>query len=214
MRKKWGFSRPSPALIISILALFVALGGVGAYAAGALTTKKAKKIAKNQVLTLAPTLSVAKAANATNADKAKDADTLGGASLGSLTVGRSNNGPGCNLAAASATFVNCGTVDLPLPRSGRVLVNAGGSWRAQAAAPTEGGCQIAVDGAVQSGTLTRYGQSTNTFDAANRRASVSINFVSGVLGAGTHALQLQCNDPVGDVFFDDNQVSAVMIGTG
>src|SRR5262249_4676457 len=118
MRGRRRFKRPSAALVVAMLALFVSLGGVGAIAGGALTTKKVKKIAKNQVLALAPGLSVA------NAKHANNADAVGGASLGSLTVGRSANGTGgCDLAPNSSTFTNCGTVDLTLPRSGRVFVD-------------------------------------------------------------------------------------------
>jgi hypothetical protein len=205
MSGTWRFRRPSAAMAVSILALFVALGGVGAVAGGVLTTKKVKKIAKQQVLGLAPGLSVA---------KAKNADAVGGASLGSLTVGRADNNDGCDPVAASATFSHCGEVDLTLPRSGRVLVNAGATWRsADGMAPNEGTCQIAVDGNVAPGTPTRYGQATAVFNTAARRAGLAINTVTGVLGAGAHAFVLQCNSPVGSSAFADDQMTAVMIGT-
>ncbi len=69
--------RPSPAMVIAIVALIAALGGT-ALAGGFVTKKKAKKIARNQVNKLAPGLSVASAKHAdsaTSADSAKHADS-------------------------------------------------------------------------------------------------------------------------------------------
>ena len=206
MRGKSHLKRPSAALVVSMLALFVSLGGVGAIAGGALTTKKVKKISKNQVLSLAPGLSVA------------NAKTIDGASLGSLTVGNSSNGVGgCDLTADNSTFTTCGSVGLTLPRSGRVLLNMATTWRDEAASPTDatsGACRIAVDGSSLAATETRYGQSSQVFDAIEHRASLAINFVTDVLGAGAHTFQLVCNDPNGLVHFADDELSAVMIGTG
>ena len=203
MRRKWRFRRPSAPLVISILALFVALGGVGAVASGVLTTKKVKKIAKQQVLRLAPGLSVA------------NAKTIDGVGLGSLTVGRSaNNTGGCDLNMNSSTFTNCGSVDLTLPRSGRVFVDMIGTWRdGSGAAPDNGTCRITVDGTAVAGTDVRYGQATLTFNNVPLRASLTTNTVTGVLGAGTHTFGLQCNDPNGLISFSDTQMTAVMLGT-
>ena len=78
--------RPSPAMVIAIVALIAALGGT-AVGAAFVSKKQAKKIAANQVNKLAPGLSVASAksadnaANATNATKAANSDALGGKGL-------------------------------------------------------------------------------------------------------------------------------------
>jgi hypothetical protein len=72
-------SRPSPAIVVAIVALVAALAGT-AVAEGATTSakpvtkKKAKKIARKQINKLAPGLSVANAENATNAENAATAD--------------------------------------------------------------------------------------------------------------------------------------------
>jgi hypothetical protein len=72
------FRRPSPAMIVAIVALIAALGG-SAVAGGVLNKKKAKKIANNVVTQRAPGLSVASAksadsaTNATNATNANNA---------------------------------------------------------------------------------------------------------------------------------------------
>ncbi len=65
------FGRPSPAMIVAIVALIVALGGT-AIAGGFITKKKAKKIARNQVNKLAPGLSVSHAKTADSATSASN----------------------------------------------------------------------------------------------------------------------------------------------
>ena len=82
--------KPSPAMIISVVALCFAMVG-GAYAAGPLSKsqvkKIAKKVAKKEINKAAPGLSVAKAANAdnatnaTNAQTAQNANSVDGASI-------------------------------------------------------------------------------------------------------------------------------------
>jgi hypothetical protein len=66
--------RPSPAMVVAIVALIAALGGT-AIAGGFITKKKAKKIAANQVNKLAPGLSVKHADTSGSADSAKHADS-------------------------------------------------------------------------------------------------------------------------------------------
>jgi hypothetical protein len=208
MRKKWGFERQSAAMVVSLLALFIALGGVGAIASGALSTKKVKKIAKKQVLALAPGLSVA------SAKKADDADKVGGASLGSLTIGRFSSNVGCDLPSNSSTFADCGTMTLDLPRSGRVFVDISATWRDLGAGPTtRGTCRLAVDGTAIGGTTTRYGQASLVFDTIDHRATLALNYVTDPLAAGAHGFRMECNDPTGSVTFSDGKLSAVMIGT-
>jgi hypothetical protein len=207
MRRKWGFERPSAAMLVALLALFVALGGVGAVASGALSTSKVKKIAKKQVTNLAPGLSVA------SAKRSDDADKVGGAGLGSLTIGRSASG-GCDLATNSSTFADCGDLSLTLPRPGRLLVVASATWRDTGPGPTtRGTCRLSVDGSAVSSTATRYGQASLVFDTVDHRASLAMNTVTGALGTGQHTVRMECNDPVGAVSFSDGQESAVMVGT-
>ena len=52
------FRRPSPAMVVAIVALIAALGGT-AIAGGALNKKKVKNISNNQITQRAPGLSVA-----------------------------------------------------------------------------------------------------------------------------------------------------------
>ncbi len=64
---------PSPALLISMIALILAAGG-GAYAIGASTNKTIRKIVNKQITKRAPRLSVRHAVSAGSADTAKAAD--------------------------------------------------------------------------------------------------------------------------------------------
>jgi hypothetical protein len=68
------FRRPSPAMVVAIVALIAALGGT-AIGAAFVTKKQSKKIAANQVNKLAPGLSVKHADTAGSADSAKHADS-------------------------------------------------------------------------------------------------------------------------------------------
>lgn len=65
---------PSPALVISVIALVVAVGG-GAYAIGAATNKTIKKIVNRQITKRAPGLSVKQAESAESAASAGSAAT-------------------------------------------------------------------------------------------------------------------------------------------
>jgi hypothetical protein len=64
--------RPSPAMVIAIVALIAALGGT-AIAGGVINKKKAKNIANNVVTQRAPGLSVSHAGSADNATNATNA---------------------------------------------------------------------------------------------------------------------------------------------
>ena len=59
------FRRPSPAMVVAIVALIAALGGT-AIAGGALNKKKVKNISNNQITQRAPGLSVSSAKSADN----------------------------------------------------------------------------------------------------------------------------------------------------
>ena len=61
--------RPSPALVIACIALFLAMGGVGYAALKGKDKKKVRAIADQEITKQAPGLSVANAANAGNSDK-------------------------------------------------------------------------------------------------------------------------------------------------
>jgi hypothetical protein len=72
--------RPSPALVLAVVALVAALGGTAA-AGGIVTKKKAKKIADSEITRLAPFLSVAKSKVADSSGVANRVGPLAAASI-------------------------------------------------------------------------------------------------------------------------------------
>jgi hypothetical protein len=173
-----------------------------------------------QVPSAASADSAATAAHATNADNATNAataqnavnaDTVGGVGPDALTVGRSALGSTCEPGAA---FTNCTTVNLSLPRPGRVLLNSGGQWHSDDAAGTSvrGLCRINVDGAALT-SATEEGSLSQQTDANQEQAMSGITAVTGVLPAGDHAFTVACSDDVGDMDFTDVRLSAVLLGS-
>jgi hypothetical protein len=67
--------RPSPAMVVAIVALIAALGGT-AFAGGFITKKKAKKVANNAITQRAPGLAVASAKTADTANTANTAKNV------------------------------------------------------------------------------------------------------------------------------------------
>jgi hypothetical protein len=70
--------RPSPALVISVIALILAIGGTATAALKGKDKTTVRNIATGVVQGLAPGLSVANANNATNSNHATNSDQLGG----------------------------------------------------------------------------------------------------------------------------------------
>jgi hypothetical protein len=228
--------RPSVSLVISCLALFVALGGVG-YAAATIGSAAIvdnsirSKDVRNENLrgkdVRADTLkgadidepSLAKVPSAANADSATtaanaanagNADTVGGIGPDALTIGRSVVG-GCEPGAA---FADCASLTMSLPRAGRVLLTSGGQWHSDNAAGTSvrGLCRINLDGAPFT-SPTEEGSLSQQTDANQEQALSGITAVTGPLPAGDHAFTVACSDDVGDMDFTDVRLSAVLLGS-
>jgi hypothetical protein len=231
--------RPSVALVVACLALFVALGGVG-YAAATIGSSaivdnsiRSKDVRNDnlrgkdiradtvkgadvdesslgKVPSAASADSAATAANATTAANAGNADTVGGIGPDALTIGRSAVG-GCEPGAA---FANCAAVTLTMPREGRVLVNSGGQWHSDNAAGTSvrGVCRIVIDGAPLTAD-TEEGSLSQQTDGNQEQALSGVTAVTGVLPAGDHTFAVACSDDVGDMDFTDVRLSAVLLGS-
>jgi hypothetical protein len=231
--------RPSAALLVSFVALFVALGGVG-YAAATIGSAaiidnsiksqdvrnenlRGKDVRANtlkgadidestlgQVPSAASADSAATAANATSAANAANADTVGGIGPDALTIGRSDLGA-CEPGTA---FADCATVTLPMARAGRVLLTAGGQWHSDNAAGTSvrGLCRINLDGAALT-SPSEEGSLSQQTDGNQEQALSGITLVTGVLPAGDHTFVVACSDDVGDMDFTDVRLSAVLLGS-
>src|SRR5436305_3385882 len=106
---KFGFSkptvrRPSPALVISVIAVIIAVGG-GTFALAASDNKKDKKIANKVVTKRAPSLAVASAKTAdtaTNATNANNANTVGGHPVGYAHITFSGTTPQVDTSQSTA----------------------------------------------------------------------------------------------------------------
>jgi hypothetical protein len=228
------FRRPSPALVVALIALFVSLGGTS-YAAFTLPknsvgTKQLKKNAvtsvkiRNKAVTAAKLntkgLTVPNAQHAKTADSATDATQVGGASLDSLTTARGTTSA-CD--PSTSAFVDCGTVDLTLPRSGRVLVLASAGYDGSNSNAYRGDCKLVVDGTTTVGPTIANGQAVALDGAtaivggpgynANGQVATALNAVTDALPAGTHTFSLQCNQAGGSIEFPETYVAAVMLGT-
>jgi hypothetical protein len=232
---------PSLALAVSLVALVVALGGTS-YAAftlpknsvgttqlknGAVTTKKIASRAvtgskMNFTGVTVPRADHADTAdNASHADAADNASALGGATLGSLTLARGTTGS-CH--PASVAFVDCGTVALALPRSGRVLILANVGYDGSNTNGYRGDCRLQADGTTVGSTIS-FGQAGYVASGgvtvvggpgynANGQEGGGLNAVTGPLPAGTHNFALQCDQAGGTVEFSSTSVSAVMLASG
>ena len=150
------------------------------------------------------------ATNATTAQNAANADSIGGIGPDALTIGRSALGS-CEPGAA---FTNCTTVNLSMPRPGRVLLNAGGQWHSDDAAGTSvrGLCRINLDGNPLTG-VTEEGSLSQQTDSNQEQALAGVTAVTGVLPAGDHTFTVACSDDVGDMDFTDVRLSAVLLGS-
>jgi hypothetical protein len=208
--------KPSPAMVVSIIALVFALAGSAAAGVATISvlSKKEKKqtrnIAKDEINKAAPGLSVANATNATNAQNAQNANALSGVGLNSVVTGASDSLGGCD--PNSITFVSCASVTLDLPRAGRVLGWADIQWHSDSAAPTRAECQMRVDGgAIGHGMF--FGEAVTGNTSALHERGVGGNFITSNLSAEPHTFSLDCNEPDSDIDIDQAAISVLLLGT-
>jgi hypothetical protein len=231
--------RPSASIIISCLALFMALGGVSyGFAAGSIDSREILnndvrgKDVRQSTLTGAdvkgdslkgadveesslgkvPAAGQADhAAQADNAAQAGNANTVGGVPAEALTIGRSGFDDLCEPGVAA---IKCATVTLGLPRAGRVLVTTGGQWHSDDPAGTSirGLCRILHNGA-QLTFPTEEGSLSQQTDGNQEQAMSAQTLVTNVLAAGDHEFSLFCSDDVGDMDYTDTRISAVLLGS-
>ena len=215
--------RPSPAMIVALAALVVALAGTAMAAPTAIKSilnkkekKQVKNISKNQVNALAPGLSVKHANSAGSADTAKDANSLGGVNLKDVVVAKSAN-PGAQCDPNSTTLIDCVTLNLTLPHEGRVLLIGTAGQVAFGGAQAAGNCLFRVDGVNSGGSV----QSGNNFAPVNTGVNArafpdgfATTVVTDPVSAGAHTFGLACNETDADVEFQSPQITAALVGSG
>jgi hypothetical protein len=202
-------TRPSPAMIVAIIALIVALGGT-AYAAKKIGSKQLKKNAVTTKKIKNGAVTAPKLANGVISQAAKT-----GVLARSTTTG-------CN--PATTAFTDCGTVTLNLPDSGRVLLLGDAGYDGSNSNSYSGACRLTADGTVVGPSIT-YGQAAMAVTGSgtpvvggagfnsNGQSGSGLNGVTTTLSAGKHTFSLQCNQNGGNIQFEETGISAVALGT-
>lgn len=191
--------------VVSLIALFVALGG-GAYAVtNATKNSVTSKSVKNE------SLKGIDVRNDSLTGKDVDEATLQQAQPPDATSGRLRvtdvNGEACNPTLGGG-FVACGSVDLTLAGPGRLLGIGTGTADVPATPPGVASCQLVADGQPISGFVRPVIASPAETDA------FSVVGVSEVLPAGGHTLGMACAESDGDVVIRRAHVAAVTLGPG
>jgi hypothetical protein len=136
------------------------------------------------------------------------ANDINPATLGTLTRGRAVTSF-CN--PESTAFVDCGTVTLFLTRQSRALIVASGMWYSVSGGPTRGVCRITVDGVALEPSVFP-GQLLSSTDSVHEQA-VTLTNVTAPLGLGDHTIGLACNQEQGNIDFDETFVSVALLGS-
>lgn len=221
--------------VAATIALVVALGGTGAYAANTIGSGdirngqvKARDLATNAVTSgkvrngslLAKDFKSGALSTGTRGPRGAAGPTGAVGPKGDLgaTGVTGPTGPArsdsdlnvgeCN--PGSTTYVVCQEVVLTIP-AGRVMLVWNSGWFSTTTA-SEGGCRLAVDGVPASPGPAEVGESTiNTSDS--RLKYLGITFVTNSLGAGTHIFTAECKQDVADIHYEDGTLSAIYAGT-
>ena len=148
-----------------------------------------------------------------------EADSVAGFGASDLgTVGRSTQAANC-LDDQEANQV-CASVDLTMPRAGRVLVIGDGFAVAgvlndvigpgsgsDSTTSVQGTCSLHVDNASVTGSSSQSMFNLNATDG------LSITTVTAPLAAGTHTFALRCLEEDGDIDWGQSRITAVMLGS-
>jgi hypothetical protein len=141
-------------------------------------------------------------------DGSLTANDINPATLGTLTRGRATTSF-CN--PESTSFEDCGAVTIFLTKPSRVLVVASGMWYSVSGGPTRGVCRIGVDGSPLEPSAFP-GQLLSNSDAVHEQA-VTLTNVTSPLTLGDHTIGLACNQEQGNIDFDETFVSVALLGS-
>jgi hypothetical protein len=197
--------------VVSVVALFVALGGT-AIASVIITSNS--QVTRNTISGHHPPSG--KHPNviggSINGRDIADA-SLTGADLApsAMPRGKTRIRPQCN-PASSSYFIRCGRVTINLARPSRVLVVVTGNWNveprpAPIGSKAEGECELTRDYAERGGGA--FNGSTAPPTGFNG-GSLALSVVVGPL-TGRHTVGVQCRELAGDIFYSGITVSAVAL---
>jgi hypothetical protein len=199
-------SKLSFANVVSLIALFVALGGA-AYAGGLITGK----VVKNNSIT-------GKDVRERSLGAVPNALKVGGIPPSEIgAVGRREFVSSC--VDDEQDGVDCVDVDLVLPRKARVLMIATGNYFGSPlddpsgigsggdnASRVTGGCHLTIDG-IEVGT-------TVVMNTGTDEGQLALNWISLPLDPGLHEFGLRCTQNDGALIWGEPSISAVMLGSG
>jgi hypothetical protein len=169
--------RPSPAMVVAVVALIAALGG-SAVAGGVLNKKKVNTIISNR----APGLAVAKAKNADNADK------LGGLGPSEYKTA-SNYTQGSPGTVISNSLVTIGSpIQVTTEGTRRLIASAAVHATTSSTTGAFFVCRITID-ATNGATDTDFTVANGTNSPVDAAVSP---LASAVVSAGTHTVTLKC----------------------
>jgi hypothetical protein len=173
MKKERHF-RPSPAMVVAIVALVAAIGGT-AVAGGVLNKKKVNTIISNR----APGLTVA---------KAKDADKLGGLDPNTYKTA-SNYTQGSPGTVITNTLVTIGSpIQVTTEGTRRLIASAAVHATTASTSGAYLVCRLTVD-ATNGATDTDF----TVANGVNNPVDAAVSpLASAVVGAGTHTVTLKC----------------------
>ena len=201
-------TRPSPAVVVAILALVAAVAGTAVAdplgAISKLTKKKVVRIAKTQIAHAAPDLSVAHADTAGRADTAGNADTVGGKTTVQLQT----------TSAYTEGFANLPMTAAQQEILSTTIESAGGRVVAQASLEIDGhtdnadddlNCRIRIAG-VDGLSLTQA--TPDTVIGMSESATMSLTS-SATPAAGTVPVSVRCGNESGNVVVEQAELSVI-----
>ena len=212
--------RPSPAMVVALAALIVAVTGTAIATPIAIMSlkKKEKRVIRmiagnkaNQAIDQrAPGLFVGGANTAGVANTANNANALSGVSLGNLVpVGQASDAECLTTGPEDCTALN-----LTLNRTADVLVIVTGTWHSDLADGTanRADCRIQRNDANVSG-LYRYGSRSDDTEAFSYERAISMTQLVTDLAPGTHRFELECSVDEGDFDLSFVETTAIALGS-
>lgn len=194
---------PSPGLAVAGLALVAALAGTALAERGASTstvgTKQVKKIAKKQIVKLAPKLSVGNAAR------------LDGLAPGQIVTARSAREAGTNpcATALALTYADCVSTNVDVAKPSRLLVIASATWEVSGGGLHTGDCLLEVD---DNGAFLSPRALVADGDTG-QAPTIALNGVSGVMAPGAHHVDMTCRLGVGAVRVREADLTVAVVGS-
>ena len=195
--------RPSPAMVVALIALFVALGGTAAALTGANTVQSDD---------LGPGAQVKAADVADNAVNGADVanNSLRNTDLGVRvrSAKQVDDGSGAATCGQGAAFDECIKVFFNVPRPQRLLLVGSGEWQGGSGI-NAGECGFAV-GNVEDLGLRKFSGDGDTASGSN----IAMNSVTGVLAKGGYEIAIDCRETFGSMTVRNTELSVVALGDG